>query len=208
MEERRAQGRVAARTGALICAPALALAGCGGGDERQDANEPAGSYSVEVVRAGFPAEHTLATRSSMVIAVRNADSKEIPNVAVTLKGADGAPAFDYKKDAPELADPQRPVFVVNRIPRGSETAHVGTFGLGRLKAGETRVFRWSVTAVRPGTYRISYRVAAGLDGKAKAVLASGQPPTGVFAGTIDERAPEARVAADGVTVVKRQPREE
>jgi hypothetical protein len=65
-----------------------------------------------------------------------------------------------------------------------------------------KTFRWSVTAVRAGDYKIKWRVNAGLDGKAKAVTAGGGPqPTGVFAGTISNKAPTVRVADDGHTIV-------
>src|SRR5687767_13694449 len=61
-------------------ASALAIAGCGGG-ERQDKNEPEGSFKVDVVSATFPAKQRLAKQEEMVVEVRNADSKTIPNVA-------------------------------------------------------------------------------------------------------------------------------
>src|ERR1044072_1383391 len=92
----------------LLSAAALAaLAGCGGGDERQDAGEPEGDYKVEIVKASSPSEQKLAKRSKLVIVVRNADTKKIPNIAVTMNG------LDYRKDDPELADQRRPQFVVN-----------------------------------------------------------------------------------------------
>jgi hypothetical protein len=58
-----------------------------------------------------------------------------------------------------------------------------------------------VTATRAGPYKISYSVAAGLTGKAKAVDANGATPRGVFRGTISNKPPETRVADDGHTVV-------
>jgi len=54
------------------------------------------------------------------------------------------------------------------VPAIGETAYVGTWALGPLKPGEQKTFRWDVTAVRAGPYEITYEVAAGLDGKAKA----------------------------------------
>ena len=190
---------------------AIALASCGGG-ERQDANEPEGKFKVEVVSATFPDEQKLAKRSELEIVVRNAEEKRtVPNIAVTVKG------FDEQRDNAELADPSRPVFVINGIPKeigtfpeakeaapeGGETAYVGTWALGPLKPGEKKTFRWNVTAVRAGPYKITYEVAAGLDGKAKAVgVAGDDAPEGRFAGTIDDTAPDSRVADDGRTVVE------
>ena len=180
----------------LVGAACVAVAGCGGG-ERQDADEPEGQFRVDVVEAKFPTATKLAERSNLVISVKNVDTKTIPNVAVTVK------SFDTRKDDPNLADPRRPQFIVNRSPRGGDTAYVGTSALGPLRPGETKTFEWNVTAVKAGPYRLTYRVAAGLDGKAKAVLASGSAPTGVFTGEISDKAPAARVSdEDGETVVK------
>jgi hypothetical protein len=179
---------------AFACA-ALAVAGCGGGP-RQDANEPSGNYKVQVVEAKFPDKQSLATRSTMTITVKNVDTKTIPNVAVTVK------SFDERKSEPNLADPRRPRFIVNTGPRGGDTAYVGTSALGPLKPGETKTFKWDVTAVVAGPYTLRYAVAAGLNGKAKAILAGGGLPAGSFTGKINSKAPDAHVADDGTTVVK------
>jgi hypothetical protein len=199
------------RTYAALALTGVALfAGCGGG-ERQDEDEPEGDFEVEVSRASFPKEQRLAQSSNLVITVRNAGARAIPNVAVTVDG------FNFRKDDVTLADAERPQFVVNGLPReiggfpdakdatplGCDTAYVGTWACGRLKAGAEKTFRWSVTAVKAGDYRISYSVAAGLDGKAKAVgAAAGGAPGGTFTGTVSDEAPEVRVAEDGKTVVE------
>ena len=151
---------------------------------------------VEIVQAKFPAKQSLATRSKMVITVKNVDSKTIPNVAVTVK------SFDLRKNDPTLADPRRPQFIVNKGPAGGDTAYVGTSALGPLKPGDTKTFKWDVTAVMPGKYTLRYAVAAGLNGKAKAILAGGGTPHGVFTGTISSKAPNTKVADDGKTVVR------
>ncbi len=188
----------------------LALAGCGGG-ERQDENEPEGNFPVEVVRATFPEDQKLAKSSDMVVTVRNAGDKTIPNIAVTVNG------FDKRKNNPDLADPSRPVFALNGVqveiagfpeakdasPRGCDTAYVNTWACGPLKPNQQRTFRWSVTAVQAGDFRIDWRVAAGLDGKAKAVAAGGGPaPRGQFSGSVSNEAPDVRVADDGHTIVE------
>jgi hypothetical protein len=194
-------------TGAVSCL--LALGACGGG-ERQDADEPEGTFRVEVLDAEFPTDQRLAKRSELRIRVRNAGTEAIPNIAVTLDGL-----FERRRNR-ELADPSRPVFVINGVPKeigtyaeskelapeGGDTAYVSTWALGRLGAGRERTFKWSVTAVRPGAFRLGYRVSAGLDGKAKAVGANGRPTRGLFIGTVDGRAPDTRVAEDGRTVVE------
>jgi hypothetical protein len=195
----------------LVSAAAIAaFAGCGGDDERQDANEPEGDYKVEVVEASFPSDQKLAKRSELVIVVRNADTKQIPNIAVTMKG------LDFRKDDPDLADQRRPQFVVNGkfknfgniedaqalTPGGVENpTYVNTWSLGPLEPGESKRFRWDVTAVHAGPYELSYTVAAGLDGKAKAVDDTGEAPQGIFTGTVSDEAPQTRIAADGKTIV-------
>ena len=179
--------------GAVACA--VLVAGCGGGGARQDANEPSGDFKVQVIEAKFPDHQSLAKRSRMTITVKNVDSRTIPNVAVTVD------SFDQTKNDPSLADPRRPQFIVNKGPAGGDTAYVGTSALGPLKPGETKTFTWDVTAVVAGKYQLKYAIAAGLNGKAKAVLAGGGTPRGKFTGTISGKAPQAKVADDGHTVV-------
>ena len=196
-----------ARSVAALCL--VAVAGCGGG-ERQDENEPEGNFPVEVVRATFPEQQKLAKSSDMIVTVRNAGQDTIPNIAVTVNG------FDRRKNNPELADPSRPVFAINGVqveiaglpeakdasPRGCDTAYVNTWACGPLRPNQRKTFRWSVTAVQAGDFNINWRVAAGLDGKAKAVAAGGGPaPRGQFSGTISDEAPDVRVADDGKTIV-------
>ena len=186
----------------------LALAGCGG--ERQDENERKGSYPVEVVEAKFPEKQKLAKSSDLVVTVRNPGRETIPNIALTVNG------LDERKSDPDLADASRPVFALNGVqveiagfpeakeasPRGCDTAYVNTWACGPLKPNEQKTFRWTVTAVRAGDFKIDWRVAAGLDGKAKAVASGGGPaPRGQFSGSISDAAPEVRVADDGETIV-------
>jgi len=193
----------------VVFACALGLSACGGG-ERQDKNEPGGNFPVSVKKASFPQKQKLAKTSDMVIEVENSGSKAIPNIALTVSG------FDRKVEDNTLADPKRPTFVINGAPRrlggfaesktlspeGGETAYVDTWALGRLKPGRSKKFKWTVTAVKAGSYKVTYRVSAGLDGKAKAVDASGKSPRGLFIGTVVDKAPDTRVADDGKTVVK------
>jgi hypothetical protein len=196
----------------VAAAGVLALAGCGGGT-RQDADEPEGNFAVEVVDASFPGKQQLAKSSELVIKLRNAGSKTIPDIAVTVAG------FNYRADAEgvRLSDPSRPRFAVNGIPReiggfpeskdatpkGCATAYVNTWACGALKPGREHTFKWSVTAVKAGPYKLVWRVSAGLDGKAKAVMADGgdEAPGGTFTGVISDAAPQTRIAEDGKTVI-------
>lgn len=195
-----------------LCSLAAAGAiGCGG--DRQDENEPDASYDVEVVEAKFPKSQQLAQKSDLVITVRNDDTETIPNIAVTVTG------FNRRMENDQLADPNRPVFLIDGEPRdfggypdiklagpkGGATALVNTWALGELEPNAERTFRWKVTAVKAGPFEVSYAVAAGLNGKAKAVGAGGAQPGGEFAGSITSKPPASRIAADGVTVITPAP---
>jgi hypothetical protein len=172
---------------AVLSVAALGVASCGG--SQQDAHEPSGKFKVEIVKATFPGKQKLAKRSTMVIAVKNVDSRSLPNPSVTVT------SFNRNSTQANLADPSRPVFVVNTGPRGGETANQDTAAFGRaLPPGGIAVFKWNLTAVQAGSYKIHYTVSAGLYGKAIAVDSQGNKnPGGEFAGTISNAAPHSTV---------------
>jgi hypothetical protein len=200
----------------------LGVTACGGGS-KLDANEPSGDYTVRVLKHQFPAQQKLAKTSDVEIQVENAGNKTIPNIAVTFgrnTKAGRVETLDKRLADPQLADPNRPVFVVNgrprnigglpesqdRVPSGAATAYVDTYALGKLEPGKIATFRWNVTAVRAGPFKVAWTVSAGLNGKAKAVLPDGAVPTGVFTGNISNVAPKATVSEkDGKTIIIEQP---
>jgi hypothetical protein len=192
--------------GALALA-GLVVTGCGGG-ERQDSDEPAGTFPVDVVKATFPTQQRLAEKSELRIAVRNAGQKAVPNVAVTVESDEAdqtaeAAAFAEASEQPGLADPSRPVWVLDSGPYGGITAYTNTWALGPLKPNQTKTFVWHVTAVKSGVHAIKYKVAAGLDGKAKAVLAGGnEQPTGAFTINVSGKPASARVGANGQVITE------
>ena len=156
------------------------VAGCGGG-ERQDENEPEGDFAVEVVEATFPEQQKLAKSSDLVITVRNAGDETIPNIAVTVDGlrrrARRTPTWPTR--ASRLRD-QRRAGRDRRLP-GGQGRHPARLrhrlrehlGLRPAQAGPEKTFSWTVTAVKAGDFKVNWQVAAGLDGKAKAVAAGG-----------------------------------
>ena len=174
---------------------ALLAVGCGGGGERQDEDEPTGEWTVDVVEADFPEQQRLAEQAELRLRVRNADSSPIPNVAVTVNG------FSARSEQPGLADPDRPVWVIDDGPRGGVTAYTNTWSLGRVSAGQEKEFVWKVTPVKAGNYEVRYRVSAGLDGKAKAVLAGGEQPSGTFNVQISREPDQSRVDPETGDVV-------
>jgi hypothetical protein len=185
----------------LLCAMLLVVAGCG--EERQDANEPEGEFTLEIVDASFPAKQSTAQPVRMRLSVRNTDDRDLPNLAVTVEteaGAKGkAPtAFGQAGTDSRLADSGRPVWIVDREPEGGESALTNTWAMGRMFPGETKEIEWRLTAVRPGTYTVNYRISPGLNGKA--VPANGQKTTGSFRVTISDDPVPARVNAKGEVV--------
>jgi hypothetical protein len=177
---------LACRLCLVVSLGALALTGCGGG-ERQDADEPSGTFQVDVVRASFPTKQHLAQPERFVIAVRNTGHEAVPNVAVTVS------SFAERSEQAGLADPERAVWIIDSSPSGGDTAYTNTWALGRLDPGQTRRFVWRVTAVKAGTHTVKWQVAAGLNGKAKATLAGNRAPAGSFTVDVSSKPAQAHV---------------
>jgi hypothetical protein len=135
---------------------------------------------VDVLRATFPGKQYLGLHSQLRLAIANVGDKTIPNLTVSISNSTtpGASGFDKRINDPNLADPVRPIWVLDRPPRNSEPAFTNTWAVGPLDPDRSRLMVWNVTAVVPGTYKLSYQVAAGLHGKAKAVLPDGSPAKG------------------------------
>jgi hypothetical protein len=179
----------------------LALAGCG--SERQDEDEPEGEFTLEVVEAAFPERQATAQRATMRLAVRNTDDRNLPNLAVTINteapgGGDPAGAFAVSSTDTRLADPDQPVWIVDRGPEGGDAAATNTWAVGPVFPGQTREMEWRLTAVRPGNYTVNYTVSPGLDGRA--VAANGQQTTGSFRVRISDEPVPARVNDKGEVV--------
>jgi hypothetical protein len=193
-------------TGAVAVASATLLAGCGGG-ERQDKDEPSGTFKVDVVRASFPKDQSISSSSTMRVIVRNADTRTIPNITVTISSGDpkGGAGFSTRSEAAGLADPTRALWIVDKEPRGGATAYVSTWALGPLPAGRTRAFVWHVTPVVAGSHTLRYRVAAGLNGKAKAQLGGGGEAAGTFRVNVSDKPPQATVDPQTGDVVQSAP---
>ncbi len=118
-------------------------------------------------------------------------------------------SFSVRSEQEGLAIPFRPVWILEdgfprlageTAPAGAESAQTNTFSFGPLGQGEVREMVWNVTPVQAGTYTVHYRVAAGLQGKAKAVTADGSVPEGEFVVRISSEAPQTRVDESGKVV--------
>jgi hypothetical protein len=210
----------------------VALAGCGG--TRQDASEPRGDFAVDVPSATFPTTQHLASHVHLRITVVNKDQKTIPDLAVTITAGDaGTSAQAFAEQVPQppppqpaLANPSKPVWVVDRGPDlvtkpcpanfdpqtytgpnysscsggpgGAVTAYSNTWAMGAVPSGESRTFDWTVTAIKPGKHVVNWQVSAGLNGKAKA---QGAKTKGSFTVDVVGKPQQAYVNDAGQVVV-------
>jgi hypothetical protein len=212
MLRRALTGRKTRTAGIVAAVAASAILSACGGQTRQDAKEPRGTFPVQVTTASFPASQQLAQHTHLVIAVRNAGNRPIPDVAVTITDparGTGVQAFAQYLNMPGLANHSRPVWVVDQGPGackfscqgggagGAVSAYSNTWALGTLKPGATAKFDWKLTAVAPGTHTIQYQVAAGLNGLSKAQLGGGGAPKGRFTITISQKPAQAYVDSSG-----------
>jgi hypothetical protein len=204
---------------------AAGVASCGG--SRQDADEPEGNFPVSIVSADFPSKQQLAQNTNLTLAVENSGDQAIPNLAITIFTTSNAStgestttttsqelptvqgSFSVRSEQEGLAIPFRPVWILEEgFPKyegevasaGAEAAQTDTYAFGELAANATKRIVWNVTPVQAGTYTVHYRVAAGLEGKAKAVTADGSVPEGEFVVRISSAPPQTRVDDSGKVV--------
>ena len=78
--------------------------------QRTERRRTAGNFPIRVVRASFPLVQAVSKQTVMSITVRNVGSQTAPNVALTVN------SFSYKSSYPELADPERPTWVIEQGP--------------------------------------------------------------------------------------------
>ena len=118
-------------------------------------------------------------------------------------------SFSVRSEQEGLAIPFRPVWILEEgFPKyvgetasaGAEAAQTDTYAFGELNPNQTKRIVWNVTPVQGGTYTVHYRVAAGLQGKAKAVTGDGSVPEGEFVVRIDTTPPQTRVDDSGKVV--------
>jgi hypothetical protein len=102
-----------------VAAIASGVSACGS-EPRQDADEPSGDFPTEVTAAQFATDQRLAETSDLTLDVKNAGDETIPDLAVTIYTGDqkaGGP-FQVRSDQPGLADPNRPVWILeNEFPK-------------------------------------------------------------------------------------------
>ena len=157
---------------------------------------------------------TIFTTSNASTSESSSSSTETTGTGTAPAGASGSlpedqGSFSVRSEQQGLSIPFRPVWILEQgfpklagqtAPAGAEAAQTATFSFGPLTSNQTRAMVWNVTPVQPGTYTVHYRVAAGLQGKAKAVTADGSVPEGEFVVRISSAPPQTRVNDAGKVV--------
>jgi hypothetical protein len=170
-----------------------------------------------VTDANFPTQQHLGQTYLLDLGVRNTGDKTIPalTVNVSIKGKEGKGStlpFGIRDPQPELAQPDRPVWVLAaHYPKstgstangGAETSNQKTFDFGPLKKGATANVVWKLSAVRAGSYTLVYAVEAGLNGGTKAETGGGAAPGGSFTVKISSAERNTEVTDSGEVVEKR-----
>jgi hypothetical protein len=198
--------------GLAALAAAALLAACG--ESSSDANEPTGNFQVKVTEAKFPTKQKLGQTSLLQLGVRNTGKRTVPGLNVTFtiagkRGVESSLPFGISDPQPELAQPERPVWVLAQTyprlygsssPGGTSTSNRKTFDFGPVKPGETVKAVWKLSAVKAGKYTLLYSVDAGLSGEARAKTGNGVTPGGSFATEISSQLPETEVTDSGEIV--------
>jgi hypothetical protein len=197
---------------AALAAAAL-LGACGGSSSSSD-DEPGGTFHVKVTEASFPTDQKLGQTALLQLGIRNTGKRTVPGLAVTFtiagkQGGESSIPFAVRDPQPELASPDRPVWVLaatyprlhgSSQPGGTSTSNRRTFSFGPLTPGATTRAVWKLSAVRPGKYTVLYRINAGLTSKTKAKTAGGVAPGGALTAQISDALPETEVNDSGELV--------
>ena len=200
-------------TGFAALAVAALLAACGESSS-SDANEPTGTFHVKVTEAKFPTTQKLGQTSLLQLGVRNTGKRTVPGLTVTFtiagkRGVESSLPFGVSEPQPELAQPERPVWVLAQTyprlhgssePGGTSTSNRKTFDFGPVKPGETVKAIWKLSAVKAGKYTLLYNIDAGLSGGSKAKTGNGVTPGGSFVTEISSQLPETEVTDSGEIV--------
>jgi hypothetical protein len=217
----RGTGRHSRRTrlqaiaiGFAALAAAVLLGACGGGGSSAGEDEPTGTFQVKVTEASFPVRQELGQTSLLKLGIRNTGKRTIPGLSVTFtvagkQGVDSSLPFGVRDPQPELAQPDRPVWVLAETyprlhgstdPGGASTSSRKTFAFGELEPGRSTAAVWKLSAVRAGRFTLLYRVNAGLSGNQKAKTTGGVSPGGSFTAEIRSALPETEVTDGGEIV--------
>jgi hypothetical protein len=207
------------RTALGALAAALTVCGCGAAARHPaSAPSPTAGYRIQLRAASFPVHQRLAERTRLVLAVRDAGPRALPDVAVTLTNPSYGTAVGSFATYLHMAGVQghsRAVWVIDKAPGpcgfscrasgpgAAVTPESHTWALGRLAPGATVRFAWTLTAVMAGRFRVHYAVAADPDAGTHppTKLATGGAPAGTFAVRVSS-APQPETVSDTGAIVK------
>lgn len=175
--------RTVTLTAVAVLLTTFAIAGCGSGGERQDANAQTGTWKVAVEQWEFPAVQPLGRPVTMKLVIRNIDTRDIPTVVVSIGG------LREPVQQQGSATRTRPIWIVNEVREGDQTPYNSltktSYDTGALEPGEVRTFELPLTPLRRGEHVVSYTLAAGLFGGAKLETVDGDPAAGSRTVAID-----------------------
>lgn len=157
----------------------VGLAACG--DDQQAKKSE--TVKVELVDARFAPLQKLAKQETMRITVRNPTDKPIEQITATVSPGDPAMSgsgFNTRSADPNVADPDRPIWVVEEAPKNGVTADPAVTRLGPIPAGESASFTWKLMPVRPGTWKVRWTIGGDLDNQVRVSDQQGNPITGTF----------------------------
>ncbi len=154
---------------ALLSVFALVLSGCG--DEKsQSANAPSGTWKVTVVDWKFAKDQPLGQPQDFTVVVRNDDSRQIPQLILTISGLK---TVVYQ---PGAASAVRPIWLPKEVAYANITPYNSTlstsYNLGPLDPDETATYTVNLTPLRRGSHEVGYRLAPDLFGDNKIVNAA------------------------------------
>jgi len=201
-------------TGFAALAVAALLSACGGSSSSSADEEPTGDFHVKVTEASFPTRQALGQTTMLKLGIRNSGRRTIPGLTVSFtiagkQGSESSLPFGVRDPQPELAQPERPVWVLAQTyprlhgssdPGGASTSSRKTFAFGELKPGESTKAIWKLSAVRAGKFTLLYRIDAGYGGKANAKTTGGVSPGGSFKTEVTTSLPETEVTDSGEIV--------
>lgn len=174
---------------------------------------------MDVLQAKIPQKQKLAQTSNLVLEVRNTGSETVPDLSVTIetRRSDLTPeeagiangSFSIRTDREDVAVRTRPVWILNEgwpkldgnaTSAGAQRAQTNTYSFGELAPGQTATMTWNLSPVQTGDYTVSWVVAAGLSGKARATGPTGGPVEGELLVQINGKPADLRVDAQGNVV--------
>lgn len=154
----------------LLALGGLLAAGCGGDSSPQGT---AAAVKLEVARWVFPKRQPLGTPVTMKIVIRNVDTRDVKQLAVTIGGL-REPVTQQNSDGRT-----RPVWIVNEGERDDATPYdtltTSTYDLGTLAAGQSKTFEMPLTPLRRGEHEVSYKIGDGVVIGTPAETADGSP---------------------------------